>query len=312
ATPDVQPASLSSPASDEVDPEAAIVQSPPDENREVAVKSTVSGRLRESVAVVADDGKSVDESIPGDSANGQKTNESALEKVATNATGDSTLPSSSDDSGTSPANETSGTVAIRDLFAPPIMPEPEKPKPEIVRTPVEQPTTTAVEPEPELREPTWSPPSVRLLGFAENKEPSAILSFNGKTHVLSAGQSMDEISIKEVSPPKVVLAQGDHSWTLDLFSQSSSNNQRGSSYSTSRQSGYSSSSRSSTPSTRPVTANPVGGPGFPGGGFVDPAGPGGPGGPADASMFPDVPSIPGFDGMGLPGFGPVGAPPVPN
>lgn len=309
-TPDVQPASLTS-ASERVNADVSSVRPPTEGTREVPVKPTVSGRLRDTVTEVADEGTSEVGTVASESGNGQTASETAIGENLINESESSTLPSNSS-SGTALASDASQAAPIRDLFAPPIVPEPETPKPELIRTPVEKPTAAVVEPEPVRAEPTWSPPSVRLLGFAENKETSAILSFNGKTHVLSAGQSIDEVSVKEVTPPKVVLAQGDHTWTLDLFSQSSASNQRGSSYSSTRQSGYSSSSRNSTPSSRPVTASTIGGPGFPGGGFVDPAGPGGPGGPSDASMFPDVPPIPGFDGMGLPGFGPVGAPPVPN
>ena len=62
-----------------------------------------------------------------------------------------------------------------------------------------------------------APESVLVLGFVNRGVPSVMLSIDGTTHTMSAGQTAGGIEVVGLSPPRVRLSSADRSWTASLF-----------------------------------------------------------------------------------------------
>ncbi len=60
---------------------------------------------------------------------------------------------------------------------------------------------------------------IRVLGFVEVDEPMVMLSIDGRTHTMKAGQSDQRVTVLEVHQPNVRLSYDGVTWNASLFDQ---------------------------------------------------------------------------------------------
>lgn len=63
---------------------------------------------------------------------------------------------------------------------------------------------------------------IYVLGFVEVDNPSVMLSIDGRTQVLKAGDTIDHITVQEIVPPRARLSSDGVSWNASIFDRRSS------------------------------------------------------------------------------------------
>ena len=63
---------------------------------------------------------------------------------------------------------------------------------------------------------------IYVLGFVEVDDPSVMLSIDGRTQVLKAGDTIDRITVQEIVPPRARLSSDGVSWNASIFDRRSS------------------------------------------------------------------------------------------
>ena len=58
---------------------------------------------------------------------------------------------------------------------------------------------------------------VYVVGFVEVDEPSVMLSIDGRMQLLKTGDTLDRITVQEITPPKTRLSCDGVSWSASLF-----------------------------------------------------------------------------------------------
>jgi len=66
---------------------------------------------------------------------------------------------------------------------------------------------------------------IYVIGFVEVDNPSVMLSIDGRTQVVKAGESFERITVLEIAPPRARLSFDGVSWNASIFDRRNSTNE---------------------------------------------------------------------------------------